>query len=166
MSVEQKGQGAGKDGAQVKDTPQNETATPATDIEQADSEPTQEELRQKVASGELKILSKDQVLDADDLIEEIVPVPEWGGAVKVRSFTKGKTIEIDERATVEDEIDPRRVQMFAFLEGVVEPQFGLEDQERLKEKSAACFDRVVTRIFTLSAQGRKAQESAESRFRD
>jgi hypothetical protein len=127
---------------------------------------TQADLEAQIASGDLKFLSKEEIKEADDTIYEIVAVPEWGGAVKVRSFSKGMQIEIDERATVAEEIVPQKVQMFAFLEGVVTPEFDLDDQTWLHEKSAAAFDRVVTRIFELSAIGREAAEDAEARFRD
>lgn len=35
----------------------------------------------------LALLSKDAILAAEDLATEVVPVPEWGGAVTVRSMT-------------------------------------------------------------------------------
>ena len=33
------------------------------------------------------VLSRDQILQADDLATEVVEVPEWGGKVKVRALT-------------------------------------------------------------------------------
>lgn len=125
-----------------------------------------EDLRKRVESGELSVVTRDQVKQADDLVDDYVDVPEWGGVVQIRSFTKGKQIEIDKRATVNEEVDPQLVQMYAFLEGVVDPEFELDDQEWLREKSAAAFDRVVTRIFELSAIGRERAEEAEARFRE
>ena len=35
----------------------------------------------------LRMLSRDDILNADDRKTEVVPVPEWGGAVTVRSLT-------------------------------------------------------------------------------
>lgn len=37
-------------------------------------------------SGGLILLTRDQILQADDRKYELVPVPEWGGTVKVRSL--------------------------------------------------------------------------------
>lgn len=158
-----KGKGDGKAAAEVKDSP---TADEPQETPPANLPPTQEELRAQLESGELKVLSKKEILESDDLVEEIFVVDEWGGAVIIRSFSKGKQIEIDERATVDDEIDPRKIQMFAFLEGVITPEFALEDQEKLKDKNAAAFDRIVSRIFELSALGKKAADEAEARFRE
>jgi len=36
---------------------------------------------------EIKILSKDEILAVDDLKQEVVDVPEWGGAVIVRTMS-------------------------------------------------------------------------------
>lgn len=35
----------------------------------------------------MTLLSRDQILSADDLTHEDLPVPEWGGTVRVRSLT-------------------------------------------------------------------------------
>lgn len=39
------------------------------------------------AKTALRMLSRDDILNADDRKTEVVPVPEWGGAVTVRSLT-------------------------------------------------------------------------------
>lgn len=118
--------------------------------------------------GEIKILSREEVLEADDLVTETIYVKEWGGAVRIRSFTKGRQIELNQRATVDDEIVQSRLQMFSFLEGVVEPQFTLDDQEPLKDKNALAFDRVLKRIFQISgmASNPEEEEAKEATFRE
>lgn len=111
---------------------------------------------------EIKILTREEVLECEDLVEETVYVKEWGGGVVIRSFTKGKQIELNERATVDDELKQPLLQMFSFLEGVVNPQFSLDDQEDLKEKNAMAFDRVLKRVFAISGMA-ASEEEAEAK---
>lgn len=47
-----------------------------------------------------KLLSRDEILAADDLPRELVDVPEWGGAVYVRTLT-GEERDAFEAATVQ-----------------------------------------------------------------
>lgn len=117
---------------------------------------------------EPKILTREEVLGAQDLTEETVPVKEWGGAVVIRSFSKGAQIEIRERATVDDEVQQDQLQMIAFLEGVVNPQFTVDDQPALKEKNALAFDTVLKRIFAISGMAATEEEveAKESQFRE
>ena len=35
-----------------------------------------------------KVLTKDQILQADDIVKELVHVPEWGGTVYVKAMTE------------------------------------------------------------------------------
>lgn len=40
-----------------------------------------------MSKNKVVILSKEAILSADDLVKELVEVPEWGGAVYVRALT-------------------------------------------------------------------------------
>lgn len=43
----------------------------------------------------MALLSKDQILQADDRRYEVVPVPEWGGEVRLRSLTGSERDEYE-----------------------------------------------------------------------
>lgn len=45
------------------------------------------------------VLSRDQILQADDLTVEIVEVPEWGGEVKVRALTGRERDQLEASVT-------------------------------------------------------------------
>lgn len=159
MSGSRAGKAGGKAAGEDKVTPPADEPKKLADL-------SQEELRAAIEAGEIDVLTKEQIKKSDDLVEEYFYAEEWGGVVKIRGFSKGQQIEIDEQAMVDGEIDMQKLMMFSFLEGVVQPQFTLKDQEWLKEKNASLFDRIFVRISELSALGRKAQKDAEARFRD
>lgn len=115
---------------------------------------------------EAKLLSRDQILGAKDLVEEIVEIPEWGGAVKIRSFSKAVQHELRERATQGDEIDLHKLEVYTVLEAVIEPQFTADDFEALKAKSSGAIDRILQRVYAITGQRREDVEAAEAEFRD
>lgn len=47
----------------------------------------------------MKLLNADEILDKDDSQYEDVPVPEWGGTVRVRSMTADERDAFDESIT-------------------------------------------------------------------
>jgi hypothetical protein len=114
----------------------------------------------------LRILSVDDILKANDLAEEVVEVPEWGDgvAVRVRAFTRKRLHELRREATVvtpggKSEIDETRLDVLMFIYGVVEPQFGPEHYDLLAEKSSGALQRVLKRVIALSGLGDEAVKS-------
>jgi hypothetical protein len=105
-----------------------------------------------------KFLSRDEILGVEDLQSEVVEVPEWGGAVMVRSMTgkersqyeagmydqsgKGRVLKLENlyaklvALTVVDE-DGKRI-------------FSMKDAELLGEKSAGALSRVAQVSMRLS----------------
>lgn len=116
-------------------------------------------------AADAKILTREEVLGAKDRRTDPVEVPEWGGAVVVRSLSKGEQLEIQRNAVVDDEIQPDRMQMYIFLEGCVEPEFGPDDLAALKEKNAKAMDRVINRVMELSGMAQSIEE-IEATFRE
>jgi hypothetical protein len=113
----------------------------------------------------LQVLSREQVLEAVDLTEETVDVPEWGGAVKVRGFSKGEQMEMRKEATVDTKIDTDRLEILMFVHGVSEPKFTADDMAALRQKAAGAVDRVLKRITILSGISEEAVAEAEKQFR-
>ena len=98
----------------------------------------------------MSLLSKTAILAANDLKSEDVEVPEWGGAVRVRSFT-GRERDAFEASMVRGEGRDRKVDltnMRARLVGLTvidetgQRLFTDEEADLLGAKSGAALDRV------------------------
>lgn len=110
------------------------------------------------------LLTRDQILNANDLATEQVPVPEWGGDVIVKALS-GRERDAFE-ATIAGERRGKRVEMnlenirARFVAACVvdehgQPLFYPSDVELLGEKSAAALQRVFNvgqRLSGLSDQ--------------
>ncbi len=98
----------------------------------------------------MKILSKDDILSSSDLRTETVEVPEWGGAVRVRSLTGSERDAFE--ATLMKIVDGKRIPDLENLRAkllaatLVDEDgnqiFELTDLAALGAKSAAALDRV------------------------
>ena len=109
--------------------------------------------------SELHILTVEELLGSDDIAEEVVRVPEWGGAVRIRAFSKGVEQRLRREAGGTD-----RFELLLFITGVVEPAFTLEQTDALKSKNAKVFDRVVERIMSLAGLTKQAVADAKATF--
>ncbi len=101
-----------------------------------------------------RLLSRQQILDVDDLTTETVEVPEWGGAVVVRTLTAWERDAFDESmfqlhvgksgVAVEKKIGNIRARLVSMccVNGDGGRLFTDEDVERLGQKSGAAMDRV------------------------
>lgn len=119
-----------------------------------------------VAPAAPKILSVEDILTAPDIQERVVEVPEWGGAVKIKSFTKQRQIQLRAQAVDgKGEVDSERMELLMFIEGVVEPRFSAQHIDLLKEKSASAMDRVLSAILDLGGLTPERQAEMERDFR-
>jgi len=103
---------------------------------------------------ETRLLSRQQILDRDDLATETVEVPEWGGAVVVRTLTAWERDAFDESmfqlhvgkggVAVEKKIGNIRARLVSMccVDGDGGRLFTDDDVERLGQKSGAAMDRV------------------------
>lgn len=115
----------------------------------------------------MKLLSKSEILGADDLKRELVQVPEWGGDVYVRGLTgterdqwersfmqrKGNKVEFD----LDLVLGNARAQLCSMT--IVDEQgnrvFSDADAVELGKKSAQALDRVFTVAQQLSGITKK-----------
>lgn len=88
-------------------------------------------------------LTRDQILNAQDMHTEKVSVPEWGGDVFVRTITAG------ERDKFEMSLDGQRVEdvraslaALTVCDEANKPLFDMSDIKKLTVKSAAALDRI------------------------
>lgn len=106
----------------------------------------------------MPLLTKDEILQADDLPTEDVPVPEWGGTVRVRTL-KGTERDKFEESITDFEADSRRIiaenlRAKLVAVSVVDESgkrlFDDNDVRRLGGKSARALDRVFSVAQRLS----------------
>jgi len=104
----------------------------------------------------MTLLSKQQILAAPDLVTEDVPVPEWGGTVRVRAITAADR-DAFETSVVGDGKGKRnltnlraRLVALAIVDEAGQRVFAAEDVEALGNKSGAALDRVYAVAQRLS----------------
>jgi hypothetical protein len=115
-------------------------------------------------------LTRDQILQAQDIQTEEVEIPEWGGSVFVRGMT-GTERDAFENSIVETRGKSTRVNMRNIRAKLVaqsacdesgKPLFTPRDIDALGEKSAAALQRVFDVASRLSGiSGKDVEELAE-----
>ena len=111
----------------------------------------------------MAVLTREQILAANDLGTDVVHVPEWGGDLQVRGLTLGEVNHIVALSTKNGAHDNLLGAIYTFVRGVQEPKFTDLDVDDLKKKSAVVL-RVVKRINELSGMtetGKPDTEGAE-----
>ena len=112
------------------------------------------------------MLTKEQILQADDLPREFVSVPEWGGDVYVRTMT-GAERDAWEVETVMEADKVNRVNLRARMcaRCIVDDKgarlFTDKEAEKLGDKSAAALERVFSVAIRLNALSNKDVETLE-----
>ena len=106
----------------------------------------------------VKLLTRDSILNADDLPFEDVHVPEWGGMVRVRTLTGRERDEFEagilsgptgERIVVHDNLRARLVSL-TVVDEKGKRVFTTKDMEPLGLKSAAALDRIFSVSMRLN----------------
>jgi hypothetical protein len=104
----------------------------------------------------MKILTADEIWAAKDIEERTVPVPQWGGAVRIRTLSQKQSAELRRKAqrinpaTKQSELDNEALEQMLFIEGVIEPKFSITDYGRLSEKSMSAMTTVLRAIMDAS----------------
>jgi len=109
---------------------------------------------QGAATMEQKMLTAGDILSARDFVERVVEVPEWGGAVKVRSLTLAARYAISEMSTVGEgksrKIDQARFAVGSLLYGLAEPRLKPEEADQMVDKSPEVVERIVSAVWEVS----------------
>ena len=110
-------------------------------------------------------LTKEAILNADDLKMEEVEVPEWGGTVGVRTITGTERDDFERsvygnKVMEEETADFKNFRAKLVAMTVVNPAdrsrlFSLEDVEALGKKSASGLDKVFAVAQRLAGLGKK-----------
>ena len=128
--------------------------------------PVLSDIDRMLAERRSHVLTVDEIAGADDILEALEYVPEWGGSVRVRQFSKEREFEIRRQATVGGKVDPTRLEMLLVVNGVVEPELTEEHVGMLASKSQRAVDRVLKKIVALNAISDEEAEKAIATFLD
>ena len=114
----------------------------------------------------MAILTMVNIMEAEDITETTVPVPEWGGEVVVRSVSYRKMGKIkaavsDSRngATVDDA--DVEVEKGLLVAGLVQPSISEEEADMLMEKSANAVMTVLAAIMGNSKADKDSVKEEE-----
>ncbi len=107
----------------------------------------------------LSLLTRDQIIAADDLKHEDVDVPEWGGTVRVRELT----------ATERDQVESGTVNLSVGADGKPQADVNQSIMESFRARLAAysIIDETGVRLFTDSdmvALGKKSSAAMQRVF--
>lgn len=115
--------------------------------------------------------SAGEILDVagSDIVEEILPIPEWGKSVKVRSLTAAQSatvrqIGFEQQGDGVVAINWAKMEIAQFQMGCVAPNFGENEVRSLHMKSGRGFARIIAWIDEKSGLDKKAIEEAKERF--
>src|SRR4051812_24435973 len=121
------------------------------------------------ASEAPRILTAEDIWGAKDIEERTVEIPQWGGAVRIRTLTKKQADDMQARATSTDRhtkqpvVDNDTLVALLFVESMIEPRLTLEDFERLRERSAVAVALLQREILAASGLSQLAiSEAAKS----
>jgi hypothetical protein len=112
-----------------------------------------------------KVLSRDSILEADDLPRESIEVPEWGGMIYVRTMT-GTERDAFESTLVEGEGMNRKQSLANFRARLVAITatdekgvrlFSDDDATRLGMKSSLAISRIFNVAQRLNGIGQEAE---------
>lgn len=100
-------------------------------------------------------LSREDILEVEDRVTEDVAVPEWGGAVRVRSLSAGERDKLEEQATKNGKLTledfTARFAAASIVDENGQRMFSGADVRRLSGKSSAALHRVQVVAKRLSA---------------
>ena len=99
----------------------------------------------------MALLTKDQILSADDIKSAIVKVPEWGGEVRVRAMNASERDEFELKHIEKTLKDYRAyVASKCIVNDENQQVFSPQDIRELGKKSSAALSRVYNKATELS----------------
>ena len=118
----------------------------------------------------MSLLTRDQILQAEDTRTTDVPVPEWGGTVRVKELTgqQRDQYELYVNQNLKSERLNARAHLVALcaVDEAGKRLFTSKDIIELGKKSAAALDRVWEAARILSGIGPEAEAQAAEGFGD
>jgi hypothetical protein len=121
----------------------------------------------------MALLGRNQILDAKDLQTEDVPVPEWGGEVRIRMLTgeerdayEASMVELkkDGSAKANRENVRARLLILCIVNEAGEQMFNRADIKLLGRKSAKALERVINKVNEMNGISEKDIEELAEGF--
>ena len=110
------------------------------------------------------MLTRDDILKAEDRAVEVVEVPEWGGSVRVATMSGAARDRFEASLLVNGKADVSNAHAKLVAASVVDddnqPLFSATDVEALGQKSAAALNRIVAVARRLNRLGEQELEDA------
>lgn len=141
-----------------------------SDEKATDAKPPVGEAIKATQNGSLPIGTAAEILEApSDVVEETLPIPEWGKSVKVRSFTSSQNARIRSKMYITNpdgsvETDWAGFDISRFEEAVIEPEFTRDQVIALHLKSGRGFQRVINWIIKQSGVTQEDVRETEEAF--
>jgi hypothetical protein len=110
---------------------------------------------------EKKILSAQDILDAQDIVTEVVDVPEWGGSVILRTLTGAEAIQLGKLGETDKEATSAQVLVLCAVDEKGERIFSEGDVELLKKKSMRAMLRVQKAAMEINGLTEEAPKDAK-----
>lgn len=108
-----------------------------------------------------RLLTEADIAAVDDLQEETIEVPEWGGAVTLRQLSIEETLSLDTGDNSREASKESGMRMLALCMGLSEAGVAV-----LQRKSSAVVVRLITAAARINGMDEKAVERAERSFPD
>lgn len=115
----------------------------------------------------MAILSFAEIMEADDITEQEVEVPEWSGSVVVRSISHRTMQKIRQEVSEksgDSEPDDGEVEKWILIKGLVQPSITEEEYEHLMDKSYSAVMKIQTAILGASKTKENASKEEEKNF--
>ena len=111
--------------------------------------------------SDIKVLSASEIATVLDRVEEVFPVPEWGGAIKLRALSLAQRDAIAKNSIVNGVSDGQKMVRLIVLYGVSEPEL---TEEILEQRAFSVIDRISKRIMELAGDGKAVPLTVERTF--
>ncbi len=112
-----------------------------------------------------KIMSLEELLAVPDAgeVTEVVPVPAWGGAVRIKAFSLAEQRAMREAARDERGlVDGGRMAVQMLVHGLAEPRVTAEQAEALLRKAVGPLELILQRLLDLSGLNPQGQVSEKA----
>lgn len=140
--------------------------------EPTDKDLTSGEALKATQAGALPIGTVQAILEKapTDLIEEVVPIAEWGCSVRLRSFTSAQSASIKDKGFQTDDegktsVDWAEMEIAQFQMGVIEPHFDDTQVRELYFSGGRGFAKVIAWLDEKSTIDKKELKAARAEFR-
>lgn len=111
------------------------------------------------------MLSRQAILDAQDLKTVDVDVPEWGDTIRLRMLSAAERFAVNEAGTVDGKFDAARYQTAVIAATAVNEDgtrlFEDQDAYALAAKSSGAIERIFAAAAKLNGMGPKSTDDAE-----